>query len=637
MKKVVFLSFAIVALVHMSIAQVFTSGFESWSGPNSPDGWIGNVVAGNATTVPPANITQSSDAQEGLLACRLQNTSTSHQRFTTSAVNMTAGTVYTITFWAKGSGDIRTGIVTINSSGAAQYPSAYNSWIALTSTWTQYTQTFAAQNTSLGEFIFSIRSTVAPDHILLDNVVITDGGSVTPPDYVSIYDIQYTTDASGNSPYAGQTVQTSGIVTANYSSGYFIQNGVGPWTGIHVFNNTNTPAVGDSISIVGNVVEHFNMTQISGVTSFVNHSSGNALPQAAQITSAQSKTEPYEGVLVKVVNAECTNVNSGFGMWKINSGADSSKVHNLIYAYTPVLGAVYNITGVMNFSFQEFRVCPRNINDIEVLNSNINQVSISEIQFTTAADGASPLAGQTVSTAGIVTAIWPTQGFFIQDAAGPWNGIFVFNTSINPAMGDEIELTGNVVEFFSLTQISSVSSHTIVSSGNELPAATVVSTLAANSEQYESVLVRVENATCTNTNAGFGMFRLNTGNGDMLVDDDIYAFTPTLGNGYNAQGVMWFSFGEFKMLPRMTSDIQTVGFASLENSEMNAVVLYPNPADDAIAILNFEGSVTVLDALGRVVLNSEVSAAQNHIAISNLVAGVYFAVLDSQTIRFVKR
>jgi hypothetical protein len=44
-----------------------------------------------------------------------------------------------------------------------------------------------------------------------------------------------------------------------------------------------------------------------------------------------------------------------------------------------------------------------------------------------------------------------------------------------------------------------------------------------------------------------------------------------------------------------------------------------------------------LDALGRVVLNSEVSAAQNHIAISNLVAGVYFAVLDSQTIRFVKR
>lgn len=637
MKKVVFLSFAIVALAHMSIAQVFTSGFESWSGPNSPDGWIGNVVAGNATTVPPENITQSSDAQEGLLACRLQNTTTSHQRFTTSAVNMTAGTVYTITFWAKGSGDIRTGIVTINSSGAAQYPSAYNSWIALTSTWTQYTQTFAAQNTSLGEFIFSIRSTVAPDHILLDNVVITDGGPVTPPDYVSIYDIQYTTDASGNSPYAGQTVETSGIVTAKYNSGYFIQNGVGPWTGIHVFNNTNSPAVGDSISIVGNVVEHFNMTQITSVTSFVNHSSGNIVPQAVQITSAQSKTEPYEGVLVKVVNAECTNVNSGFGMWKINSGVDSSKVHSLIYAYTPILGAVYNITGVMNFSFDEFRVCPRNINDIEVLNSNINQVSISEIQFTTAADGASPLAGQTVSTSGIVTAIWPSQGFFIQDGAGPWNGVFVFNSAINPTLGDEIELTANVVEFFGLTQLSSVSSHTIVGSGNALPAATVISTQQANSEQYESVLVRVENATCTSTNAGFGMFRLNTGNGDMLVDDDIYAFTPTLGNGYNAQGVMWFSFGEFKMLPRFASDIETVGFASLENEKLNGVVLYPNPAAETLHVMNHEGLVTIFDAQGRAVAFAEITSAHNQISVSNLVAGVYFAVIDGQTIRFVKR
>jgi len=640
MKKVGFLCLAIIVFTNMSMAQVFSSGFESWSGPNSPDGWIGNVVAGNATTVPAANITQSSDAQEGLLACRLQNTSTSHQRFTTSAVNMTAGTVYTITFWAKGSGDIRTGIVTINSSGVAQYPSAYNAYISLTSTWTQYTQTFAAQNTSLGEFIFSIRSTVAPDHILLDNVVITDGGSVTPPDYVSIYDIQYTTAMSGDSPYVGQTVETSGIVTATYASGYFIQNGVGPWTGVHVFNNSNTPQIGDSISIIGNVVEYFNLTQITSVTSFVNHSSGNTLPVAVEITSAQSKTEPYEGVLVKVMNAECTNVNSGFGMWKINSGVDSSKVHNLFYAYTPILGASYNIRGVINYSFSEFRVCPRNINDIEVLNANVNDVSIYEIQFTTAADGASPLVGQTVTTSGIVTATVATAsntGFFIQDGVGPWNGIFVANNSINPTVGDEIELTGVVGESFGLTRISGVSGHTIVSSGNALPAPTVISTQAVNTEPYESVLIRVQNTTCTNTNAGFGMFRVNDGSGDALVDDELFSFTPVLGNGYNVQGLLWFSFGEFKIWPRFASDIETIGFASLEGNELNQVVLYPNPAEETLNVLNYEGQVLVLDAQGRVILVNEVSAAQNQINVANLVAGVYFAVIDGQTIRFVKR
>jgi predicted extracellular nuclease len=635
MKKVAFIAMSLMLVAQVSFAQIFTSSFENWSGPNSPDGWIGNTVAGNATNFTLSNITQSSDAQEGSSSCSLQNTSTTHQRFTTSAVNVTQGEAYQITFWAKGAGNVRTSVVTLNPNASTNYAS-YNQYIAVTNTWTQYTQTVTSPNTSLGEFIISIQSTVAPDHVLIDNVVITTG-TVTPNDYVSIYDIQYTTAMSGDSPYIGQTVETSGFVTATYESGYFLQNGVGPWTGIHVFNNSNMPQIGDSISITGNVVEYFNLTQITGVTTFINHSSGNPLPMAEEITSAQSKTEPYEGVLVKVMNAECTDANSGFGMWKINSDADSSKVHSLFYAYTPTLGAAYNITGVINYSFEEFRVCPRNIDDIEVLNANVNEVTIYEIQFTANADGLSPLAGQSVITSGIVTAIWPTEGFFIQDGTGPWNGIFVFNTTINPSQGDEIELTGNVVEFFGLTQISSVSAHTIVSSANPLPAAAVISTLAANNEQYESVLVRVENATCTNTNAGFGMFRLNTGNGDMLVDDDIYAFTPTLGNGYNAQGVMWFSFGEYKMLPRVESDIETVGIAAVDNETLNNVVLYPNPASDVLNIKNFEGEVTIFDALGRAVVFTEINDAQNQIAVSELVAGVYFVAINGQKIRFVKR
>lgn len=444
MKKVGFIAMAMMLVSQVSFAQIFTSSFENWSGPNSPDGWIGNTVAGNATNFTLSNITQSSDAQEGASSCRLQNTSTTHQRFTTSAVNVTQGEAYQITFWAKGAGNVRTSVVTLNPNASTNYAS-YNQYIAVTNTWTQYTQTVTSPNTSLGEFIISIQSTVDPDHVLIDNVVITTG-TVTPNDYVSIYDIQYTTAMSGDSPYIGQTVETSGIVTATYASGYFLQNGV-----------------------------------------------------------------------------------------------------------------------------------------------------------------------------------------------GPWNGIFVFNTTINPSQGDEIELTGNVVEFFGLTQISSVSAHTIVSTANPLPAAAVISTQAANNEQYESVLVRVENATCTNTNAGFGMFRLNTGNGDMLVDDDIYAFTPTLGNGYNAQGVMWFSFGEYKMLPRYESDIETVGFAALDNETLTNVVLYPNPASDVLNINNYEGEVTIFDALGRAVVFAEINATQNQIAVSELVAGVYFVVIDGKTIRFLKR
>jgi predicted extracellular nuclease len=618
---------------------VFTSSFEDWSGPNSPDGWIGNVVAGNATNFTLANITQSSDAQEGVSSCRLANTTSTHQRFTTSAVNVNQGEAYTITFWAKGAGDIRTSIVTLNTNGSTNY-ATYNAYIAVTNTWTQYTQTITSPNTSLGEFIFSVKSTVAPDHLMIDNVVIT-GGSVTPPTgYVSIYDIQYTTDASGSSTYVGQTVETSGIVTATYGSGYFIQNGVGPWTGIHVFNNSNTPAIGDSVSITGNVVEYFNLTQITGVTGFVNHSSGNTLPLAVEITSAQSKTEPYEGVLVKVMNAECTNTNSGFGMWKINTDADSSKVHSLFYAYTPVLGGVYNITGVINYSFDEFRVCPRSINDIEVLSDNVTSASINQIQSTTAADGASPFAGQTVATAGVVSGIYPDEGFFIQNGTGPWSGIFVFNTAINPVLGDSIELTANVVEYFGLTQLSSVSAFEIIENVGA-PAATVVTSAQANSEMYESVLIRVENAICTNPNAGFGMFRINNSTADVLVGDNIFDYDPVLGNGYNVQGPLWFSFGEFKIFPRFASDVELIGFASLENGTQQAATLYPNPATESFAIKHFEGEMNIVDAQGRVVFATEINANNNVVDVNGLQAGVYFVVLNSnnvaQTIRFVKK
>lgn len=48
-------------------------------------------------------------------------------------------------------------------------------------------------------------------------------GTATP---VNIYDIQFTTDPSGDSPYNGQTVQTSGIVTAAINGECFIQTKV---------------------------------------------------------------------------------------------------------------------------------------------------------------------------------------------------------------------------------------------------------------------------------------------------------------------------------------------------------------------------------------------------------------------------
>jgi len=53
---------------------------------------------------------------------------------------------------------------------------------------------------------------------------------------ITIYNIQFTTDPSGNSPYAGQTVTTVGVVTGTFSDGFTIAEGAGPWKSIFVYH-----------------------------------------------------------------------------------------------------------------------------------------------------------------------------------------------------------------------------------------------------------------------------------------------------------------------------------------------------------------------------------------------------------------
>lgn len=92
----------------------------------------------------------------------------------------------------------------------------------------------------------------------------------------------------------------------------------------------------------------------------------------------------------------------------------------------------------------------------------------------------SPIVGQRVRTEGnIVTAIGP-QGFWIQtpDALADNDlltsqGVYVFTGSA-PAgivVADAVTLTGNVVEFNGLTELTTISGLAVTSSGNPLPAA----------------------------------------------------------------------------------------------------------------------------------------------------------------------
>ena len=200
----------------------------------------------------------------------------------------------------------------------------------------------------------------------------------------TIYELQGQVD---DSPYADQEVTTTGIVTAVRSGGdpveiygFFIQDGVGEWNGIYVYSNVNQDvAVGDAVTVTGTCVEYYNMTEISPATDVVINSSDNALPDAAVITTAaSSSTESYEGVLVKVEDAECTVAvtDDSHGIWSINDGSGEGFVDDWIFHLDPdaTVGTHYHITGCIVYDFSQFKICPRDADDIEEV-SAINEVS----------------------------------------------------------------------------------------------------------------------------------------------------------------------------------------------------------------------------------------------------------------------
>lgn len=149
--------------------QIVENGsFENWTS-NKPNNWFGEKSNITASDV----VEYTTSAQEGNSALQLINTSSSHKRFTSQATSVTAEQEYSITFWARGQGEIRTSLFDDRATGSGY--ATYNDYITVNSTtWTEYTQTVtAAETTNEAEFVFSVRNTVAAnDHLQIDNVSI---------------------------------------------------------------------------------------------------------------------------------------------------------------------------------------------------------------------------------------------------------------------------------------------------------------------------------------------------------------------------------------------------------------------------------------------------------------------------------
>ena len=231
---------------------------------------------------------------------------------------------------------------------------------------------------------------------------------------------------------------------------------------------------------------------------------------------------------------------------------------------------------------------------------------------------------ETVTLSGVVTHVKPGSypNFFIQDPQEEnlWSGVYVYDTSVNPSVGDEITLTATVNEYYSLTQLIDVESFSTVSEDNiisplNINASDLGIDCSFSGEQYESMLVSVNDVTFDSVDE-YGNWTISDSSGSTMVDDYYYDGSwPSISEGDNYEcvtGVVSYSYSEFKIYPRNINDFSCYESSCSSNGDVNSddqvnvldiVIVVSSIVDDAsltegelcAADVDEDGEVTVLD------------------------------------------
>jgi hypothetical protein len=369
---------------------LFQTSFENWTtvAPIVP-----TDMMGPKTNLSPDSVIQSTTAYAGSFSVQLDRNIDSMKRFSvlTTTIAVTQGMAYQVSYYAKGKGELEVGLFSgKTTNGYYGYIYAPNKTINSNSSWTRYSQSIIADttNSTTANFFLGVRYVNAADHLLVDSLSITAYPvSATP---VSLHDIQYTTLASGASPYYGRIVNCAGgIVTAVYNgtggtqSGYYLQNtGAGNriWSGAQVYDYNNLVSLGDSISFTSLIDEYFGNTELqpAQVSNWVKHSSGNTLPTPhVLVTDSLNEGtsyisgggEKYEGILVSTYTlSTCNTFTANYGQGTINDGSGATQVDKQIFAYSYQIGQKYKVTGVVATNYG-LNIEPRFIADIDSASS----------------------------------------------------------------------------------------------------------------------------------------------------------------------------------------------------------------------------------------------------------------------------
>jgi hypothetical protein len=255
----------------------------------------------------------------------------------------------------------------------------------------------------------------------------------------------------------------------------------------------------------------------------------------------------------------------------------------------------------------------------------------------------SPWNGETVRITGTVTAIFPGEGFFVQDANTARSGIWVaYSETDTLETGSGVIVVGEVSE---LAQVTSIVAESIWLTDAPLTVEPLVINWATDSiAMYESMLVQVTQgrASAANQQGTYTLY-FDESSDSLFVGNRMFVYSPVENNLYNLTGVVSNRGGVYRLQPRMEADVVDVTEPTSVHIPSEAeFTIYPNPFTNVVRISNS-------DKLSRVIISNitgqqvvDMKYPRSDINTSRLISGVYIISLFDEkglvkTSRIVKR
>jgi predicted extracellular nuclease len=338
--------------------------------------------------------------------------------------------------------------------------------------------------------------------------------------------------------------------------GFFVQDaGGGEYSGIYIYAYEEVAAelgslvAGQALTITGQVTEFYDYTEITVSSSADIEVTGSG-DVTVDVVNSPSDWEAWEGCLVTVADVTVTSEDDGYGAMELSNGL---KLDDGLTEYTAANGESFGtVTGLISYGYDFYRINPRSQDDLDSDGTvpdpdPVDEATVASIQDGTVAEGA------TVLITAIVTSEvdLDDKGFFVQDAGGgAWSGVYIYRGSTSAvSIGDEVEITGVVTEYFGLTEIvvSADSDIVVTAAGSGVTTDTLAST-PSDWEQWEGCLVTIGAVDVTSDDDGYGAVDLSNG---LKLDDLLFSHGASSGDSFSElTGLITYAYSAWRINPR---------------------------------------------------------------------------------------